>query len=529
MAVSFGSTRVVKAEESGRLASILCPECGQPTVAREDSCLCVACVASREDWSVRLAAHVERYPKVLSFTRCSGCGLVAAGESRRARWIEAEHESEALLAVLLRRAKGALLGKRAASTVEGLSRALGGGQLELREARLVWTEPHSRRVRVEVTVRHASASGAATARTCLLEFVEERRQCERCGSERKSKKMGQGNGDFAAKVQIRAKRVDGGEGGARTLRSLEEFVRARREPATARRVPRGLDVEFESRQAAARFVHDLRRVAPIKLDGTSRKLVTHDERSATAEFQKTSLVHVPPVDKRDLVLVDGTLALVLNVRNSIKLLELPAASRREVSADKFFREPFDPVASAADLLVFDAVDAAHAVRRGDTPPRRCFAPFPCRPGASYLGYDLNVFAHRLRLPRNAPPIVLLLPHHQRDDDDDVVPPDSKSVLSRKDRRKLDKTRRRRRDRADERSADEAGADEGGADEGGADEGRADEGGADEGSADETEAGHVLLAPEVDDQADDDATHDAGGASPAGPPDIFLLASDDSDD
>ena len=182
--------------QAGRstLPTISCPECGVPTIARDDGFLCLDCVRATYDWRAPLEAHLKKHPKLLTLRRCTGCERVetTAANKKERRWERADRDTDELLAVLLRRVKAQLFGKKALDLVDGLSAGLKAGDpLALRDARLVWTEPHSRRLKLEVDVAHASVR-----QRLLLEFVEERCKCADCAGEareRRNRKIPCGN------------------------------------------------------------------------------------------------------------------------------------------------------------------------------------------------------------------------------------------------------------------------------------------------------------------------------------------------
>ena len=163
--------------QAGRstLPTISCPECGVPTIARDDGFLCLDCVRATYDWRAPLEAHLKKHPKLLTLRRCTGCDRVetTAANKKERRWERGDRDTDELLAVLLRRVKAQLFGKKALDLVDGLSAGLKAGDpLALRDARLVWTEPHSRRLKLEVDVAHASVavhkSNVDSARWCWI-------------------------------------------------------------------------------------------------------------------------------------------------------------------------------------------------------------------------------------------------------------------------------------------------------------------------------------------------------------------------
>ena len=126
-------------EQGGRstLPTISCPECGVPTIARDDGFLCLDCVRATYDWRAPLEAHLKKHPKLLTLRRCTGCERVetTAANKKERRWERAERDTDELLAVLLRRVKAQLFGKKALDLVDGLSAGLKAGDpLALRDA-----------------------------------------------------------------------------------------------------------------------------------------------------------------------------------------------------------------------------------------------------------------------------------------------------------------------------------------------------------------------------------------------------------
>ena len=175
-----------EAQAGSTLPTISCPECGVPTIARDDGFLCLDCVRATYDWRAPLEAHLKKHPKLLTLRRCTGCDRVetTAANKKERRWERGDRDTDELLAVLLRRVKAQLFGKKALDLVDGLSAGLKAGDpLALRDARLVWTEPHSRRLKLEVDVAHASVR-----QRLLLEFVEERCKCADCAGEARERR-----------------------------------------------------------------------------------------------------------------------------------------------------------------------------------------------------------------------------------------------------------------------------------------------------------------------------------------------------
>ena len=89
----------------------------------------------------------------------------------RPPWTEAPPESKELLAFCLKKIKGMLL--RVPSYRIGLK------QVKLVDAEFVWTEPHSRRIKVNITVQK-EAFGVVLQQSFIVCFIVEAKTCEDC-------------------------------------------------------------------------------------------------------------------------------------------------------------------------------------------------------------------------------------------------------------------------------------------------------------------------------------------------------------
>ena len=89
----------------------------------------------------------------------------------RPPWTEAPPESKELLAFCLKKIKGMLL--------RALSYGIGLKQVKLVDAEFVWTEPHSRRIKVNITVQK-EAFGVVLQQSFIVCFIVEAKTCEDC-------------------------------------------------------------------------------------------------------------------------------------------------------------------------------------------------------------------------------------------------------------------------------------------------------------------------------------------------------------
>ena len=103
---------------AGTQCTVLCCTCGAPMVWNPSS-MCSNCIRTRVDIS-------EDIPKSVPMQWCKACGRYLNPPKH---WIACQPESKELLSVCLKRIKGL-------------------NKVKLVDAAFIWTEPHSRRLKV---------------------------------------------------------------------------------------------------------------------------------------------------------------------------------------------------------------------------------------------------------------------------------------------------------------------------------------------------------------------------------------------
>jgi len=136
-------------------ARVLCPLCGLSMESNAAN-RCGNCVRSE----VNLQADVAPIGPLI---QCKGC---FKWQTKSKHWVAAELESRELLALVLK----FLPGLHKGGGREGGS-AAGGGGMEVAEAGWIWTEPHSKRLKVKLTVRKEVLNGVTVQQRVQAEFV----------------------------------------------------------------------------------------------------------------------------------------------------------------------------------------------------------------------------------------------------------------------------------------------------------------------------------------------------------------------
>lgn len=289
--------------------------------------MCLQCLRTQVNIASGLSMRVTMH-------QCRGC-LKYMGGSGGTGWGHYEQESRELMAVCLRK-------------VAGLNR------LRLIDAQWIWTEPHSKRLKLKLTVQKEVMNGAVLQEAVIVEFVVRNQQCPDCQASYTT-------GAWKAIVQVR-QRVDH----KRTFLHLEQLILKHNAHAQALQIQGfkdGMDFYYAERNQAARFTEFLETVCPVKVK-FSKKLVSQDDHSNIFNYKYTTIIEIVPVCKDDLVVLPTKLAqnlgdlsrlcLVQRVLNNLHLVDPLTGQTADMSVEKYYRygQEFRALFSAGRLVEF---------------------------------------------------------------------------------------------------------------------------------------------------------------------------------
>jgi nonsense-mediated mRNA decay protein 3 len=280
--------------------------------------MCPDCISL----SVDVTAGIQ---KNATLTFCKNCERLLVPPNH---WIFAARESRELLGACLKRLKGL-------------------SKVRLVDAKYVWTEPHSRRTKIKVTVQAEAEAFQNTVvqQEFVVEFVETTAQCPDCAKSFTAN-------TWRATIQVRQK-VDH----KRTFFFLEQIIlkhKAQRQTVSIQEARDGLDFFFSQRQHAIKMVDFLTSVVPARVK-KSEELISADTHTGAKNFKFTYVVEVVPVCKDDLVVLPKKLArsmgsisqLVLcsGIGNTIHFMDPVTLQTAGMTAATYWRSPFVPLAS----------------------------------------------------------------------------------------------------------------------------------------------------------------------------------------
>ena len=225
-------------------------------------------------------------------------------------------------------------------------------KVKLVDAVWIWTEPHSMRLKIKVTLQKEVVRGAILQQATVIEFVIRNQQCKSCEA---AYAQGAWHGIVQVRQRVKHKR---------TFLYLEQLLLKHNAHSECIRIVTyndGMDFYFLERQNAIRFVDFLDHVVPIKTK-YSRKLVSADIKQSTANYKHNYLVVIAPICKDDLVILPKKLAaglsgispivLVKGITAEIQVIDPFSCERAEISTEKYDRNEFSSVMNSRELIKF---------------------------------------------------------------------------------------------------------------------------------------------------------------------------------
>ncbi|KAK3353242.1 NMD3 family-domain-containing protein [Lasiosphaeria hispida] len=318
-------------------ATILCCNCGAPIDGTASAgALCYDCIKSTVD----ISQGIQR-DGVLHFCRDCDRWLMPPTS-----WVSAAPESRELLSLCLKRLRNL-------------------GKVRIIDARFIWTEPHSRRIKVKITIQDAVADGVLMQQSFEVVYVVANQQCREC------QKSFTAN-VWRAAVQVRQKVTH-----KRTFLFLEQLIlkhQAHRDTINIKEERDGIDFYFAQKNQAEAFMNFLKSVIPVNIKD-SRHLISHDTHTGTKQYKYSYSCEIVPICRDDLVALPLKLAksignitpLVLchRIGTSLNLLDPNTLQTADVSSEIYWRAPFAPLAGAPEMCEFIIMDIEPTnVRKG---------------------------------------------------------------------------------------------------------------------------------------------------------------------
>lgn len=315
-------------DAAGQESYILCADCGTVISSANGAGLCVGCLRNTVDIT-------EGIPKEATLNFCRGCERFLSPPNT---WVTVQPESRELLAICLKKIARPLM------------------KVRLIDASFIWTEPHSRRIKLKITIQKEVLAHTVLQQTFELTLVVHTGQCPSCT------RLAAKN-TWKASVQVRQKVTH-----KRTFLWLEQLIlkhNAHKDTINIAEKRDGLDFLYSERNNAIKMCEFLAGVVPVRVK-SSEQLISSDTHSNTSNYKFTYSVEIVPVCKDDLVCLPKSLArawgnispltICSRVGNTIHLLDPMTLQQTDVTAPVYWRQPFDSLTTVADLVEFIVLD-----------------------------------------------------------------------------------------------------------------------------------------------------------------------------
>ena len=314
-------------DQPAPVARAACCVCGR-VVDVNPSNMCPTCITANVDIA-------EGLIKDYTIVHCPECERYLQPPKY---WTKADLESRELMTICLKKIKGLQ-------------------KYHLVDATFLWTEPHSKRLKVKICLQKEIFASTVVQQNVVIEFVVQWQQCERCA------KVATGQPQWDAVVQLRQKVEH-----RRTFFYLEQLILKHRMHENVTRIqahPDGLDFFFGHKSHANAFVDFVGRYSPtIRRDAV--QLVSHDTKSNVAVRHHTFSIEVAPCCREDLICLPpalhkasgaiGPIVLVHKVFSSIVFIDPVSLRAWELDGTVYWKNAFDPLASTRQLAEFFVVD-----------------------------------------------------------------------------------------------------------------------------------------------------------------------------
>ncbi|KAI5818753.1 NMD3 family-domain-containing protein [Pyronema omphalodes] len=390
--------------QQAQKANILCATCGAPMSGNNGTAMCEDCIRLNVDIS-------EGIQREASIHYCNGCERWLQPPQH---WVSCTLESKELMALCLRRLRGLQ-------------------KVRLVDASFIWTEPHSKRIKLKIKVQDAFQS-TFLVQTFEVEFVVVYTQCPDCAKSYTPN-------TWRACVQVRQKVPH-----KRTFLYLEQLIlkhNAHKDTISIREAKDGLDFFYAQRNHAVNMVDFLSSVTPVRSQKSS-ELISQDIHTSTKSYKFTYSVEIVPICKDDLVCVPQKLArsmgnipqllLCTRVGATLHLMDPNTLQVAEIANQVYWRSPFSSLANVSELTEYCVLNVeplgpqrgkfiladVEVMRLSDNQQFtiRSHLGGILHPGDDAMGYHLNGsnFNHEhfeTVSENNIPPVILVKKHYPR--------------------------------------------------------------------------------------------------------------------
>lgn len=309
------------------IVKVPCCICGV-MIEPNPSNMCYDCIKQKVNFT-------ESVPNTSAVIYCKNCGRYQTGPTT---WQHADLESPQLLSICL-------------SKVTGLK------DMKIVDSQFLFTEAHSRRIRISLTLQKEALNGTVLRQTVIVTFVVNIVQCPKCVEAATPREH------WIANVQLRQNVRH-----KRSLFRLEQLIlkhRAHAGTTSLERVDDGVDFHFADKAGANRFINFLLQHTPAHVDETAKQ-VGEDIQNGTLDMRFSYPVKVPPVCRQDFVILpeffvrktgnQSHVAVVHKVTKIIRMIDPMTGNSIDMDGPTYWANQFNSACTIDSLTKFNVIN-----------------------------------------------------------------------------------------------------------------------------------------------------------------------------
>lgn len=258
-----------------------------------------------------------------------------------------------------------------------LRRVTGLNKVKLLDAYWIWTEPHSKRLKIAIDIEKSVLDDKLTLRQKVeVEYVVKNRQCLECireasehtwGSQIQLRQRNSNSSSMSSLIQLEAALT---KAGMHNLMLSIDIVKY------------GMNFFFKNKNQAEKVVNFISNLLPIRVK-SSKKMISSNKQSNTQKYEYVYLVDVIPLCKHELVYLTkemrltstssssnsggGEFMIVEKLSSSLHLMNPLTLQRIEMTASKYFAlsVPLVAVMNPKQLISYVVLDLEERYDRGE--------------------------------------------------------------------------------------------------------------------------------------------------------------------
>jgi nonsense-mediated mRNA decay protein 3 len=252
-----------------------------------------------------------------------------------------------------------------------LRKVTGMSKVKIIDAFWIWTEPHSKRLKVAMEIEKSVLSDKMALRQRVeIEYIIRNKQCLECIREASEHTWG-------SQIQLRQRVSTSGSSSLITLESALIKAGMHNLMLSIEVVKQGMNLYFKNKNQAEKVVNFISNLLPTRVK-SSKKMISANKQNNTEKYEYVYLVDVVPLVKHDLVYLtkdhkltsSPQLMIVEKLSSSLHLMNPLTLQRIEMTAMKYFAlpAPLTALMNSKQLVPYILLDlepsAATAQRNG---------------------------------------------------------------------------------------------------------------------------------------------------------------------